>query len=249
MIEDLISIITPCYNAENYIQKTYDCILAQTYGNWEWIIVDDCSTDDSVKIINTFDDERVKLIVSSNNSGPAIARNIGIDKAKGEFVAFQDSDDLWEKVKLEHQINFMKLKQCAFSFTGYEFANIKGIPNGKKVFVPEYMKYQDALKNTTISTITVMFDLKKIEKNLIKMPNIESEDTATWWKILRNGYVAYGLNEVLSYYRRYQGSLSSNKLIGIKRIWNLYRHEEKINLFNSFYYLITYLKNAIKRRI
>lgn len=121
--------------------------------------------------------------------------------------------------------------------------------SGKKVYVPEKLTYKQALKNTTISTITVMFDLEKINKELIKMPNIKNEDSATWWKILRNGYVAYGLNEILSFYRRSNNTRSSNKLKSIKNTWDIYRKQEKLNIFMSTYYFVNYVINATRRRL
>ena len=174
---------------------------------------------------------------------------IKIRKAKGRYICFLDADDLWNKEKLEKQINFMKEKECAFSFTGYEFANENGIPNGKKVYIPKKLNYKSALKNTTISTITVMIDTKKMDKDLIYMNNVKSEDTATWWNILKNGYEAFGLNEILSFYRRSEGTLSSNKIEAIKRIWHLYRNVFKLGFFYSLYNFVFYAINAVKRRI
>ena len=128
-------------------------------------------------------------------------------------------------------------------------SSITGVSNGKKVYVPQKINYKEALKNTTIWTSTVMFDMEKLKKEDIFMPNVKSEDSATWWKILKKIDYAYGLNEVLSYYRRSSGSLSSNKLIAIKRIWNLYRNVEHLNIFYSFYNFCFWAFNAVRRRI
>lgn len=251
MKKDLISIIVPIYNAQNFIKETIETVLNQTIKNFELILVDDISTDNSYKIIEEYikKDKRIKCIKLEKKGLAAGARNRGIKEAQGEYICFLDADDLWNNEKLEKQISFMKENQCAFSFTGYEFANYEGVPSGKKVIVPFTINYKEALKNTTIFTSTVMFDMKKLSKEDIYMPNIKSEDTATWWKILKNGYIAYGLNEVLSFYRRSEGTLSSNKIEAIKRIWNLYRKQEKLNTLLSIYNFIFYLKNAIKRRI
>ena len=144
----------------------------------------------------------------------------------------------------------MKEKDCAFSFTSYEFADEKGIGNGKIVRVPKKINYREALKNTTIWTSTVMFDVKKLGKELIQMPNVKrGQDTATWWKVLKQIPYAYGIDEVLSYYRRTNDSLSSNKIRALKRTWNLYRNVEHLNIFYSFYNFCWYVLNAIKRRI
>lgn len=249
---DLVSIIVPVYNAEKFLEDTINGILNQTYQNWELIFVDDCSKDNSAKLIKSFikKDKRIKYIKMDKNGGPALARNKGIDEAKGKFLCFQDADDLWDKDKLEKQVSFMKEKNCAFSFTSYEFADSNALPTGKKVVAKEKVTYRYALKNNIISTITVMFNLELIDKELIKMPDlIYVEDTATWWKILRNGYVAYGMPNVFSYYRRSENSQSSNKVRTLKKLWDLYRKEEKLNIFSASYYFILKNINAILRRI
>ena len=251
MEKALVSIVVPVYNSEKFILDTINTVEKQSYKNWELIFVDDCSKDNSTKIIKELikNNNKIKLIELKKNSGAATARNVGIDESKGSYIAFLDSDDLWKKEKLENQLAFIKENGCAFSFTGYEFADEYGLGNGKVVKVPFKMNYKKALKNTTIFTSTVMFDLEKISKDQIKFENIKSEDTATWWKVLKSGYVAYGLNENLTYYRRTSGTLSSNKFEAIKRIWNLYRKQEKLNIFVSFYNFCFYAFNAVRRRV
>ncbi len=252
MEEDLVSIIVPVYNSEKFMNETIKTVKEQTYKNWELLLINDCSIDNSKKVIEEYEnkDKRIKLINLENNSGAAIARNTGIEQAKGKYIAFLDADDLWNKEKLEKQIKFMQEKYCAFSFTGYEFADENGKGNGKIVNVPEKINYKQALKNTTIWTSTVVFDVDKLGKELIQMPNVKrGQDTATWWKVLKQIDSAYGINEVLSYYRRTNDSLSANKLKALKRTWNLYRNVEHLNVFYSFYNFCWYCFNAIKRRI
>lgn len=252
MEKDLISIIVPVYNAEKFLKDTIKTEEEQTYTKWELIFVNDCSKDKSSEIIEKTikENNKIKLINLKQNSGAAVARNTGIDNAKGQYIAFLDADDLWNKEKLEKQIKYMKEKECAFSFTGYEFANEDGIGNGKIVNVPNTISYKQALKNTTIWTSTVMFDVKKLGKELIQMPNVKrGQDTATWWKVLKKIDYAYGINEILSYYRRTNESLSANKIKALKRTWNLYRNVEHLNIFYSFYNFCWYIVNAIKRRI
>jgi teichuronic acid biosynthesis glycosyltransferase TuaG len=248
--QPLVSIVVPVYNAARFMDDTIQTVLNQTYQNWELLLVDDCSSDDSVQIIQKYQkkDERIKLFKLSENSGAAIARNTGIDKANGHYLAFLDADDLWVKNKLELQVAFMQEKNAAFSFTGYEFADENGRPNGKKVHVPKTITYKQALKNTTIWTSTVMLDMQVINKLTIYMPDIGSEDTATWWNILKTIDNAYGLNEIFSYYRRTAESLSADKLTALKRTWNLYRDVEKLRFISSTYNFSWYLVNAILRR-
>lgn len=252
MTEELISIVVPVYNAEKFLNDTIQTVLAQTYPNWELLLVDDCSSDGSVSIIKKFaaNDDRIHLLRNEKNSGAALTRNKGIEEAKGTYLCFLDADDLWEKEKLEKQLKFMKENHCAFSYTSYEFADSNGIPNGKKVIAKKTLTYKQALKNNIISTITVMFDLNKLDKNLIKMPNISYvEDTATWWRILRKGYVAYGVSELYSYYRRVSNTNSSNKLKTQKFLWQVYRQEEQLCITYALYCLCWKNVHAVLRRV
>ena len=247
----LVSIIVPVYNAEKFIKDTIKTVIDQTYENWELLLVNDCSTDKSVEIIKDYQqkDKRIKLFSNPKNSGAAVSRNKGIRESRGRYIAFLDADDLWEPKKLEKQVAFMQEKDCAFSFTGYEFADENGTPKGKKVYVPARLTYRGALRNTIISTITVMLDMQKLSKENVYMPNVKSEDTACWWKVLKKIDQAYGMSEILSYYRRSSGSLSSNKFEAIKRVWNLYRNVENLNLIYSTYCFAGYAYNTVKKRV
>lgn len=245
----MISIIVPVYNAQAYIEDTIETVLEQTYGDWELLLVDDCSSDNSPAIMRKYEDGRIRILEQSINQGAARARNRGIEEARGRYIAFLDADDKWEKNKLEKEVTFMKEMQAAFAFTSYEFADEHGIGNGKIAHVPRTLVYKEALKNTIIFTTTVMFDMTMISKELIQMPEVKSEDTATWWKILREGYTAYGLDEVLAFYRRPLRSLSSNKLEAVKRIWNLYRKVEKLPFLYSAYNFVYYAVRTTLRRL
>lgn len=250
---ELISIIVPVYNVEKYIEETMDCVRAQTYSDWELLLVEDGSTDKSAALIEAYmqrtGDERIRLIRQPGNLGAAKARNRGLLEAKGRYIAYLDSDDLWVPEKLERELKFMQEKKAAFAFTGYEFADEQGKGTGKVVRVPQTLTYKQALKNTTIFTTTVMFDTEKIDKELLKMPIIKSEDTALWWKVLRCGYVAYGLDENLVKYRRVGQSLSSNKLEAVRRIWNLYRKAEGMSVLSSAWNFCFWAVRAVKRRV
>lgn len=252
MKNEKVSIIIPVYNASLFLNDTIKTIQDQTYDNWEAIFVNDCSKDDSVSIIKKAQkaDKRIILLENKKNSGAAITRNNGIKYASGRYICFLDADDLWDKDKIERQVDFMKRKHCAFSYHSYAFANADGVPNGKNVIASETLSYKEALKNNIISTITVMFDMEKIDSKLIEMPDLKYvEDTATWWKILRSGYTAYGISDLFSIYRRIPNSNSSNKFKTQKYLWNLYRKEEKLGIFSSIYYLLIKNINATRRRI
>jgi len=249
----VVSIITPVYNVENFITETMDSVRAQSFRDWELLLVEDGCKDRTVPVILEYlertGEKRIRLIQMEQNGGAARARNRGVKESLGRYVAYIDADDLWEPEKLEKQLKFMEEKGAAFCFTGYEFADENGKGLGKIVKVPETIDYKEALKNTTIFTSTVMFDSEKIPKDELEMPVIKSEDTALWWRVLRKGNVAYGLNENLVKYRRAGKSLSSNKLEAVRRIWNLYRKAEGMSIPASAYHFCFWAVRAVKRRI
>ncbi|MBR1855232.1 MAG: glycosyltransferase family 2 protein [Lachnospiraceae bacterium] len=249
----LVSVIIPVYHVKNYIKDTVDTVRAQTYRDWELLLVEDGSTDGTRELLedylNTLQDERIRLICLPGNGGAANARNQGLLQAQGRYIAYLDADDLWDERKLEREIEFAERRQAAFVFTGYEFADEEGRGLGKIVRVPVKLDYRQALKNTTIFTSTVLFDTERIPKKLLEMPQVKSEDTALWWKVLKNGYTAYGLDENLVRYRRVGKSLSSNKFEAIRRIWNLYRKVEGLGLLESAWNFCFWAARAVLRRI
>ena len=248
----MVSIIVPVYNAVKYIETTIDMVSRQTYKDWELILVDDASTDGSADLIEKIvasQGKRVRLIRKSVNEGAAAARNTGIDASAGRYIAFLDADDVWMPDKLQKQIAFMEETGAAFSFHSYEFGDDKANPTGKVVRAPKKLTFRQALSRTVIFTTTVMFDTEKIDMEIIHMPQVPSEDTATWWRILKSGYVAYGLDENLAIYRRPARSLSSNKFIAIQRIWFLYRNIADLSVIQSVYYFIGWAVRATLRRL
>ena len=256
MSKGLVSIIVPVYNAGKWIEDTILSVKSQTYQDWEMILVDDGSTDDSVEVIRQLAGEtagnkdKIRLLdAGEKNRGAAHARNRGVEDAKGRYICYIDADDLWSPDKLEKQLAFVEENDAAFSFTGYEFADESGVGVQKIVRVPKTITYKQALKNTTIFTSTVMFDMDKLDKEDIMMPEVPSEDTATWWKVLKKTGRAYGLDEQLTLYRRGSGTLSSNKMTAIHRIWNLYRNVEGLGVFYSSYCFVFWAVRALARRM
>lgn len=250
--DGLISIIVPVYNAGLYIEETIAMVMAQTCENWELILVDDCSEDDSRAKIERFmagNSGKIRLIAKDVNEGAARARNTGIEAARGRYIAFLDADDVWMPDKLERELSFMREKGAAFVFTAYEFGDENAKGTGKAVHVPAVLTYEKALSRRVIFTSTVLLDTKETGRKIIRMPEVKSEDTATWWKLLRNGYAAYGLDEVLVIYRRPAKSLSSNKLEAVRRIWNLYRKQEALSVGCSCYNLFFWALRATLRRL
>lgn len=243
----LVSIIIPNYNKEKYIEKCIKNVFNQTYDNFELIIIDDASTDKSLEIIEKFKTNKIKLIKLKQNKGIANARNIGINLSTGRMICFLDSDDYWDENKLKIQVEYMIRNNVGFSFTEYYFVrnnNIVGMAH-----TPHTLKYKQALKNTIIWTSTVMIDTAIIKKEQIKMPNVPRQDTACWFTILKKGYVAYSIDKPLSYYVRYNDSISANKLYAVKKTYDLYHKFLKFGSIKSCYYFSWYLFNTVKKRL
>ncbi|NHC41258.1 glycosyltransferase family 2 protein [Bacillus sp. MM2020_1] len=248
--QPLVSIITPSYNAGLFIERTIASVRKQTFQNWEMIIVDDCSTDNTPAILEHYkkEDERIHVIFLNQNGGAAVARNIALQQAKGRFVAFLDSDDCWKPEKLTRQLSFMLNNKYAFTFTGYELITNEGVLLNKQISAPAEISYDDMLKNTIIGCLTVMIDRKKAGD--IQMPNIRTrQDLATWLAILKQGINAYGLNENLAEYRVGNPSISRNKWKAAKMNWFVYRKLEKLNVLKACWCFSHYAFHAVLKRI
>jgi len=249
-MKNLVSIITPSYNSSMFIEECVNSVLTQTYSNWEMLIVDDCSKDESREIIKSFSDKdkRVQHCFLEENVGAAEARNIAIRKAKGKYIAFLDSDDIWKSDKLEKQIAFMKKNDIAFSFTSYQPISEDGNDLANIIKAPKEMTYHSYLKNTIIGCLTVIIDKEKVEE--FEMPVIKSShDMALWLLIMKRGFSAYGFDENLARYRVVSSSNTVNKIKAAKDVWKVYREIEGLNLFYSFWCFVNYVFNAIKKRV
>ena len=225
-MNELVSIITPVYNCERFIEITINSVRSQTYENWELLLVDDCSPDNSDQIIERImkEDSRIKYIKLEKNSGAAVARNVGLERSKGRYIAYLDADDVWYNNKLESQIRFMAEYDVQFTCCDYEKIEEDGTNLNKIIHMPTTITYKQLLRNTIIQTVGVVVDLNKVDKKLLIMPNVRrGQDSATWLQLLKNGVVFKGQNVVLAQYRRVSQSLSSNKISAIKRTWYLYR--------------------------
>lgn len=248
-----ISIVVPVYQAQAFILETISMVQKQTYTNWELILVEDCSKDATRQVLLDFEkknsDARVRVIYKEKNEGAAKARNTGIDAMTGDYLAFLDADDVWLPDKLEKEVAFLQEKKAAFVFTAYEFGDEEANGTGKLVHVPETLTYNQALSRTVIFTSTTLFDLSQLDRSLVYMPIVASEDTATWWQILRSGVVAYGMDEVTTIYRRPAQSLSSNKGKAILRIWHLYRKVEGLSFVRSAICFVGWAYRATARRL
>ncbi len=250
--DDMVSIITPVYQCEKFLVETIESVLGQTHTNWEMILVDDCTPDGSAEIIRRYGeaDSRFRYLKLEENSGAAVARNAGLDLARGRYIAYLDADDLWLPEKLERQLSFMAQTGAAFTCCDYEKIEHDGTPLHKTVHMPATITYEQLLRNTIIQTVGVIVDTSRVDRTLLRMPNLRrGQDSATWLQMLKNGVEFLGQNEVLAQYRRVPNSLSANKLKAMKRTWHLYRKVEMLSVPKSLWCLLGWAYNASLKRI
>lgn len=239
MKESIVSIIVPAYNSECYIGRTIESVISQTYKFWEMIIVDDCSSDKTAEVILSYSlkDKRIKYKKLEVNSGAAVARNVAMSMATGQYIAFLDSDDVWLPDKLSAQIQFMQENNYKFTCTDYEQIDETGIRLGKIIHCREKADYNRVLLDCPIGNSTVMYDVTQMGK--FEVPNIRKRnDDALWLKMLKSEKFIYGLNQVLVQYRVRHDSISANKFQLIKYHWVLYRKIEHLNIMRSIFYIL-----------
>lgn len=244
---DLVSIITPAFRVEKIVLETIQSVLSQTYSNWELLIADDCSPDKTAALVEEASrkDFRIRLLMCEKNGGPAAARNLALKAAKGRWIAFLDSDDLWLPDKLTETIAFALQNKAALTFTGFKRFSSDPSQTGHYVDVPRYLNYRKLLGNTAIATSTVLID--RFQTGDIKMHKTYYDDFVCWLGVLKQGYTAHGLNKDLMRYRVMSNSVSRNKLRSAKEVWKTYRHIEKLNIISSAWYFSCYALNAVSK--
>lgn len=238
-MNELVSIITPTYNCAKFIGETIESVLSQTYTNWEMIIVDDCSTDNTEEVVNKYSkkDKRIQYYRLENNSGAAIARTKAMELSNGKYMAFLDSDDLWYPNKLEYQIKYMKDNSYGFTCTKYEQIDEYSNSLNKIIGVIPKTSYNRLLLDCPVGNSTVMYDVEKIGK--FKVPNIRKRnDDALWLQMLKKEKYIYGIDEILMRYRIRSNSISSNKFKLIGYHWYLYRKIENLSVLRSLFHII-----------
>ena len=239
----------PSYNTSQFIGQSIQSVLEQTYLNWELIIVDDCSTDNTEKVVSAFlNDNRIIFLTNERNSGAAVSRNRALREAKGKWVAFLDSDDLWEPEKLEKQIAFMEENDYHFSYTNYIEIDEKSRANGKRVSGPKCITKHGMYNYCWPGCLTVMFDADAV--GLIQIADIKkNNDYAMWLKVCKKAD-CYLLNETLARYRKRSGSISNHGYMKlIKWHYKLYREAEKENPIFSFVLTVRNLFFGVLKKI
>lgn len=243
--DGLVSIITPAYRAAALIGDTIQSAIAQTYLNWEMLIVDDCSPDNTADVVSEWSqrDSRVKLIRHERNGGPATARNTALSAANGRWIAFLDSDDIWLPEKLSMTLAHAQANSSPLTFTGFRRITFSADTVGRYIGVPRTVTYHQLLRNTVIATSTVLIDRSKVDR--IVMKKTYYDDFACWLEILKPGRVAFGLNEDLLRYRVVQNSVSRNKKNSAAQVWKSYREIEKLSTPKSIWYFTNYAMNGL----
>ena len=234
----IVSIITPAYKCRETIRDTYESVKAQTFSSWEWIVIEDNSQDGTYEYLRGLlsNDPRLTLLRTDKNSGAAVARNLGIEKARGRYIAFLDSDDLWNPRKLELQLRFMEDNGHAFTFTNFDLLTKDGTIHhhecGKEVIT-----YKSLLTKNRIGCLTVIYDVSIIGKVYMPLDCALREDHGAWLDITKRGIDAHLLKECLSVYRVREESVSSRKFRMAKYQYRLYRRHEGFGVIKSLYYL------------
>ena len=244
------SIITPAFNCSKYIDDCIKSVISQTFRNWEMIIVDDCSTDNSAEIIRRYCsvDHRIQYLQTDKPSGsPVLPRNIGINAAQGRYIAFLDSDDQWLPEKLENQLRFFDDKNVAIVFSNYEKVSETGERNGRKIIAPEIVDYKTLLKGNCIGCLTATYDTLKVGKMYFQ--DIGHEDYALWLAILKKGYIAKNSRTIEALYRLVDGSLSANKFEAFKWHWHILKRVERLSYIKASYYFINYAFRAVIKQL
>ena len=247
-IDGLVSVIMPIYNAEKYLVETLNSVFNQSYQNIEIILVDDCSTDRSAAIVSEMKTTHPEIVYyrQEKNMGAGAARNKALELAKGRYVAFLDSDDIWIFNKIQKQLGLMKEKKAVFSYTAIEMVDENNNIIKSKRNIKEICDYKYLLHNTIIATSSVVID--RTTSGDFRMPlRRGGQDYATWLMLLRDGAVAHGINEALVKYRVASGSLSSNKFKSIKQVWEIQTHDEHINKISAIFHVISFCFNAFKK--
>ncbi|MEO8517010.1 MAG: glycosyltransferase family 2 protein [Flavobacterium sp.] len=241
-MNNLVSIIIPTYNSEKFISDAIQSVQKQTYLDWEMIIVDDCSKDETVEIIKNFmeDDQRIHLIRLQKNSGAGIARSAALSEAKGRYVAFLDSDDIWKNEKLSKQIEFMQTQDLPFTFSYYEWINEKGNALNKRIEAPQKLTYRQLFFCNFVGNLTGIYDTNYFGKIAISSIR-KRQDWMVWLTILKKIKTAQPVPESLAFYRIRENSVSASKIALLKPNYTVYRKFHKLNVLVSLLCMVGFL--------
>lgn len=249
----LVSVIVPVYNLESFVQETIDSVLSQTYDNFELILIDDRSDDQTVALIKAYTDPRVKLIVNATNQGAGETRNAGLHAAQGQLIAFLDGDDRWYPDKLQSQIDFMAKTGCAVCYTRYDIIDANSVVYAGSGHVPAKATYHRILRRNFIRTSSLAFDVQKVGGKVFFPKIRKRQDMLLFLNLIKRAGPARLLDKVSCSYRMHPGGISANKRSLIPYQWAAYRHEEKLSLAYSSFLMVAWFVLAgsltLRRRI
>ena len=250
MMTPRLSVILPSYNSERYIGQAIDSVIAQSFNDWELMIIDGASSDSTHAISTNYQrrDSRIRLIIPIVDHGVAYARNVGLDRARGQYIAFIDSDDIWYPTKAAMQVHALEQAQADISFTAYWRVSVR-TRHRRFVAVPEHVAYREMLRRDLIGTSTAM--VRRVTCGSFRMPNLQTaEDHAYWLSLLRDGTRStIGINQPLAEYRVRSDSLSANKLMSARNAWKLRRHVERLGILRSIWSFSGYAYDAVRLRL
>jgi teichuronic acid biosynthesis glycosyltransferase TuaG len=244
----MVSVITPAHDASRFLDETIRSVIEQTFSGWEMIVVDDDSADGTREIVERWaeSDPRIRLVRQSPQQGPGAARNRGLAEARGHYVAFLDSDDLWRPETLAVQVAFMQKTEAVFSFAAYSIIDERGNPTGRTVSAPERVDYRFLLHNTIIGCLTVMLDRDRLGE--LSMPPLrQHEDLSLWYELLKRGVVAQGIPSDLALYRVVRGSASRDKIRSALHMWSVYRDQERLSFPSALWCYAHYAWHALRK--
>lgn len=248
---ELVSIVMPVHNASKYLEDAIRSVMAQTYGNWELLVVNDNSKDDSLEIANRLakEDSRIKVFDNPTPTGyPATPRNMAVDLAQGRYIAFLDSDDMWFPEKLEHQLPyFNKSKRVGVVFSDYEKVDEENNRDNRVIKARKVTSYRKLLLGNVIGNVTAMYDVERVGK--VYFPLVRHEDYAMWLSILKRGFVARNTGKVVALYRVSEFSVSSRKRALLSWQWRIYRDVEHLDIFQSAYYYFNYAVRGVLKSL
>jgi len=241
-----VSIITPCYNSSQFLEETIKSVLNQTFTDWEWIITDDQSTDNSVEIIQKISDPRIQLIIAKKNGGAGHARNISLKKAKGRFITFLDADDFWEKNFLEEMVAFMKKHNAEIAYSNYARCDENLIPKIEDFKADKEVTFNNLLKTCRLSLLSSMYDSQRVGKEFFP-EGIKREDHVMWLNLLKKIKVGKPLPKTMAKYRMHSTSISRRKQNIVKDQYLVYKDFMKFSTLKSLYYTANWALNGFMK--
>ncbi len=239
----LVSIITPCYNSSKFLKETIASVMNQTFTDWEWLITDDCSSDNSVEIIEKTDDSRIKLTLSKENKGAGHARNISLKKASGKYITFLDADDFWEPEFLNEMISFMQKERAEIAYSNYARCNEELIPQLEDFKADKEVTFQNLLKTCRLSLLSSMYDSQRVGKEYFPEGS-KREDHVMWLNLLKKIPTGKPLPKTMAKYRMHSNSISRKKQHIVKDQYLVYKDHMNFSTIKSLYYTANWAMNG-----